>query len=433
MINAKLQNIIDTKSAIGNAINNKGGSITSETPFYEYAPAIENISSGGGAYSTWVLQDENSAKYTVFNGYDALRNTNPNLSTIPYNKYLLNNGATGDIVLENVITAQTSEFSLIINNSVGINNSNMLLLGNTVSNGSVVRTVGANNGFLYVGEAGKTFKKFNATTLQFVGETNINNPIWQTMAFNNGFVYAGGWDPYVLYKISESNMAVIANTNTSFSGINSVKINNGFIYLSRGGGYGLEKYNEGNLTYISSLNNSAQYATTAFNSVAINNGFIYTGYLNMVKFRESNFTYVSQTNFPVVFDINNIAINNGFIYVVGGTNNVYKYNESSFAFSSNASINGIARGIAVNNGFVYVGTSFGTSANTVEKYHESNLTFLTKSSPYLGSIWQITTSNNFLYISGDAVSNGGRGVSQYTERTDNLVALPIYNITTVKE
>jgi hypothetical protein len=46
MINTKLQNIIDTKSAIGNAIVNKGGTITSETPFYSYASEIDNITTG---------------------------------------------------------------------------------------------------------------------------------------------------------------------------------------------------------------------------------------------------------------------------------------------------------------------------------------------------------------------------------------------------
>jgi len=46
MINAKLQNIIDTKSAIGNAIVNKGGTITGATPFYSYASQIDNISTG---------------------------------------------------------------------------------------------------------------------------------------------------------------------------------------------------------------------------------------------------------------------------------------------------------------------------------------------------------------------------------------------------
>lgn len=46
MINAKLQNIIDTKSAIGNAIVNKGGTITESTPFYSYASEIDNISTG---------------------------------------------------------------------------------------------------------------------------------------------------------------------------------------------------------------------------------------------------------------------------------------------------------------------------------------------------------------------------------------------------
>jgi hypothetical protein len=49
MINAKLQSIIDTKSAIGNAIVNKGGTITGETPFFNYAAQIDSIEVGGAS------------------------------------------------------------------------------------------------------------------------------------------------------------------------------------------------------------------------------------------------------------------------------------------------------------------------------------------------------------------------------------------------
>lgn len=47
-IATSLQKVIDSKEAIKTSINNKGGQITSATPFSAYSAAIDNIPSGGG-------------------------------------------------------------------------------------------------------------------------------------------------------------------------------------------------------------------------------------------------------------------------------------------------------------------------------------------------------------------------------------------------
>ena len=45
----KLQKILDTKNALKNKINEKGGNITDDTPFANYVNELDNISSGGGS------------------------------------------------------------------------------------------------------------------------------------------------------------------------------------------------------------------------------------------------------------------------------------------------------------------------------------------------------------------------------------------------
>jgi len=88
-INNKLQNIIDTKTAIGAAIVNKGGTIINSTPFYSYISEIDNLSGGGVSfpgYENWISQDRNNFKYEVFNNYDAVTNPNPLNNKIKFNK-----------------------------------------------------------------------------------------------------------------------------------------------------------------------------------------------------------------------------------------------------------------------------------------------------------------------------------------------------------
>ena len=48
-IAAKLKNIINCKNAIRTSINNKGGKITENSKFSDYATAINNLSAGGGS------------------------------------------------------------------------------------------------------------------------------------------------------------------------------------------------------------------------------------------------------------------------------------------------------------------------------------------------------------------------------------------------
>jgi hypothetical protein len=448
MINAKLQNIIDTKSAIGNAINNKGGSITSETPFYEYAPAIENISTGGGAYSTFVAQAQDNSLYTVYNGYDSITNPTPNLSNnFAFNRWLLNNSATGDVVLSNVVVAAGGNFN---GTNFSFNEASMPFVNNTANYGGIIYTTHTNNGFLYVGGDGlsgvnRGVSKFNESTLVLVGNTanyhNIGTSVAgriRSVTTNNGFLYAGGESIRYLIKYDESNLSRIGQTPSYGGDIYSVKVNNNFIYLAgdttfNSNIFHIKQYHESNLAL---SQNGVNYGAN-IKSIAINNGFIYAGGVQLdgvnrgvAKYHESNLALVGNTvNYGYGAIIETIAINNGFIYAGGrGQEQVYKYGEDNLTFIGNtASYGATINSISIVDGFIYVG---GTSTvQQVKKYHESNLVFVGNTVNVGGTIEAITTNNGFIYASGDA----NRTVKKFEQKQTVAEQIPFYNITNIKE
>jgi hypothetical protein len=456
MINTKLQNIIDTKSAIGNAIVNKGGTITSETPFYNYAAQIDNISTGGGAYSTFVAQDQDNAKYTVYTGYDSVTNPTPNLSNnFAFNRWLLNNSATGDIVLTNVVVEIGGTYNGA--NAAFTNETNLTFVSSSANLGQEIEQIITNNGFLYT--PGPTVSKIYESNLVVDLSSNVYGPSVSAIAINNGFLFVGGavlsGTNRGVTKLYENNLALTgANLNTSSTSnfgnaILSIVINNGFIYAggqSVAGGRGIVKYREDNL---SNLGNANLYGTNVF-TMATNNGFVYAGgnqgtnaatsvNSTIKRWYEDNLAFVNNT---AVYGgvIRSIAINDGFIYVGGQTANVVrKYREDNLALVGNtASYGGGIFSITTNNGFIYVGGSNGagstdTSQSNIRKYYESNLAFVSNTVNYGGVIGAVTTNNGFIYAGGANSTSDDIRIKQYREVGLTPDDQPFYNITTIKE
>jgi len=436
MINTKLQNIIDTKSAIGNAINNKGGSITSETPFYEYAPAIENISTGGGAYSTWVVQDENGAKYQVHNGYDFVNNPTPNLANLPFNQWLLNNSATGDIVLENTIMSSGINFA---GPNSSFNQANVPLVSNSgnigVNYGSTPRSMKINNSFIYVGGPTiNTVKKYHESNFAFVGNTASYGGNINALAINNGIIYVVGDFDRTIRSYYESNLVFI-NNSASYESYNfgrdikSMVINNGFIFIS--GARTTEKYHESNLVYVAnSTNNSTLGSITGEAGMTFNNGFIYRAGdgVRTGKLHESNLVldgFINTLTRPW-----SVETYNGYLHI-GIQTNVFiqKYHESNLVFDSNTTVPQIAGNISFNNGYAYV--AGGVSGSYLQKRHADNLAFVANaanSSDYGTNI--IAINNGFLYgFQGGASGN----IIKYREAGISLSNESYYTINRVKE
>jgi hypothetical protein len=419
MINTKLQSIIDTKSAIGNAIVNKGGTITGETPFFNYAAQIDGISTGAGAYSNFVAQAQDNSKYTVYNGYDSQTNPTPNLSNnFPFNQWLLNNSATGDVVLSNVVVAVGGIYN---GPNTTSNEASVPFINNTaVAYGGTIQSITTNNSFLYVaGYANQTIQKFSENNLTRISSSpNFGSAIINIIT-SNGFIYAGGFNT-VIRQYYESNLSFF--NSVSFGGeVYTFAKNNGFIYA---GGSSIKKYHESNLTLSATSN-----ASSGFNSITINNGFIYAGGFNnaVFKYHESNLAFVGNA---VTYNgrINDLITNNGFIYAVGIDNGTHgrdikKYHESNLVFDSNsARSTDDMRSIRINNGFIYAG-----GVENAKKYYESNLTSLNNITNF--GIDRLTLNNGFLYVT--VLANQTIQKFQQTGITpDNQT---FYNITQIKE
>jgi hypothetical protein len=443
MINTKLQSIIDTKSAIGNAITNKGGTITSSTPFFNYAAEIDSISTGGGAYSTFVAQDQTNAKYEAYAGFHAIDNPTPNLSNnFTFNRWLLNNSATGDVVLPNVITSQVTTVPFV-NNSAGINEAYMPFVNNSVSYGGIIQSITTNNGFIYAGgQTNEKVQKFYEDNLAFVSNTANYGLSIRSITTNNGFIYVGGIDNKAsaftgtVQKFNESTLAFVGNTAGYGGQIWQIKTNAGFIYAVGTGTNSILKFNESTLDLVA---NSTVYGGGATYSIALNNNFIYVGgealggtNRGVGKYHQSNLVLVGNTvNYGG--SIFSIAANNGFIYAGGDTNRtVQKFHESNLAFVGNTdNYDGTIIDIKISNGFIYAAgiNSTSTVSAKVKKYYESNLAFVGETSNYGGQINTVAINNGFIYAGGLTDTT----VKKYVEQSNNLVETPIFAITQIKE
>jgi len=340
MINTKLQNIIDTKSAIGNAIVNKGGTITSETPFFNYAAQIDGISTGS-------VLTGNATANQVFNGQTFYSND-------------ANTQLTGNYVAPQID---------------GYDEGKMFFVKDTSTNEISSNGLAFNNGYLYVTTS--LIRRYYETNLtQLDNSANYGGNI-QAVAINNGYIYVGGLTNQRVQKFYESNLVFVNNTENAYGTINAIAINNGYIYVGTTATNGITKYYEDNLAFVGNT------ATTNGNAptISINNGFIYAGGIGssgirvLQKFYEDNLALVSNSGATGFGSIRSSYINNGLIFVGGSGSGVTNERIRAFyednlveAYNSGSALNDITT-IFVNNNSVYATGG----NNVVYKFYESNL------------------------------------------------------------
>jgi hypothetical protein len=311
MINTKLQNIIDTKSAIGNAIVNKGGTITESTPFYEYAGQIDNISTGG----TFDLENS-TFRTNTGEVYQYLPRSERFINQTSFNVWVLNNNAdTTHLLYNNVI----SLINLGYEKNVG------LLYNNTSSvNANQLRK---DENYVYA---------INSTTFMVYdfNLTLINNVAVGGTSFvvDNDYIYIGGASSADIYY---KNNLTYKNTITFPNSSRLVYVNNNFLYGTSG--TRLARYNLLNDT-TENINYGNTITTTYFD-----NNFIYVGgsFNNNVSFgwsvlivNESNFgVHSNLRNLGLALpNIQNVLVDNEFIYVsLRNSANEFlrKYNKSN--------------------------------------------------------------------------------------------------------
>jgi hypothetical protein len=451
MINAKLQNIIDTKSAIGNAIVNKGGTITGETPFFNYAAQIDGISTGtpqtifaASDGSKWartnavnltnvsnnVTSDfnywqpaNNSTSDPILNIGTVGANISGNIRLVPVNQ--VNQAQYSNIVATDINGAKYEGFNgydFVTNPTPNGNTTfNRWLLNNSATGTVIFANATFVNGGIYNGVNSSS----NESNIAFIGNTASYGATIQGLDVNNAFIYAAGPTTRVVRKYHEGNLVVVGNSANFNGDISSVKVNNGFIYAGGEiGGYAngvVRKYNESTLSLVANTANYGGFVT----NLNTNDGFIYVGGQGAVagrvirKYYESNLTLLANTN-NYGGDIYGVVANNGFIYVVGTTDgsyangSVHKYHEGNLAFVGNTSNYGsIIWTVAVNNGFIYAAGGGNATANRdIKRYHESNLVFDTNSARLGGEIDILQINKGFIYAGHGF---GGNVVRKYYE------------------
>jgi uncharacterized protein YggL (DUF469 family) len=428
MINAKLQSIIDTKSAIGNAIVNKGGTITGETPFFNYAAQINNISTGtpqtiftasdGSKWARTNAVNLTNVSNNVTSDFNWWQPANNSTSNAILNVGTVNGNISGNIRIVQVNQVNIAQYTnIVINDTTGakyvgyngydsVTNPtptgnttfNRWLLNNSASGTIIFANTTVTNGGTYNGPN----SSLNEASMPFIANSVSYGGAIRSMFINNGSIYVVGNTNQRIKRYNQNNLAFVDNSaNTYADTIQSVCVNNSFVYI--GGDIstaGIRKFHESNLVLVS---NSQSYGGE-INNLITNNGFIYAGGagpFTVQKFHESNLTLSSNSASYGGF-ITEVRANNGFIYAGGSVQNIKKYHESNLAFQSNsANYGGVIFAMAINNGFVYIG---GSTNLTVKKYHESNLAFVGNTNSYGGTIQTITTNNGFLYVGGSTNS-----------------------------
>jgi hypothetical protein len=380
MINTKLQSIIDTKSAIGNAIVNKGGTITGATPFFNYAAEINNISTGS-------VLTGNATTGDVLNGFTFYNN---DANTIQTGTLTL----TGNAVASEVFSGKT-----FYNN-----NAKSQLTGTFVFDGNAV-TADVSTGKTFFATNG-TKLTGNGTLLNQTFDINLSTNVvggligGYNVVSNNGAYFAVGLGTSNQIRKYHINSVLIANTAAMSTQFIVMHINNGFLYASLNGNT-LVKYHESNLALVGT---GVNYAADIY-SITTNDSFVYmvgstASGINrsVVKMHDSNLALVGNTaNYGQI--ARNVIVNDGFIYVGGYANLITRYFDSNLAFSLNSSGFGARiEGMVLKDNFIYVGgvELVGTNRG-VSKYHLGNLT-ISANSTNTGNLNNIVFDETYVYV-----------------------------------
>ena len=438
MINAKLQSIIDTKSAIGNAIVNKGGTITGETPFFNYAAQIDGISTGtpqtifaasdGSKWARTNAVNLTNVSNNVTSDFNWWQPANNSTSDPILNVGTVGANISGNIGLVQVNQVNISQYvNLVATDTlggkyVGYNGydsiTNPTPTGNTtfnrwLLNNSATGTVLFANSTFTTGIYNGVNAIANQANMPFVNNTATYGGELRGLIINNGFIYVAGdhvnSSNRTIRKFHEDNLVFVANSATFGGNIRSFSINNGFIYAGGFTNQTIQKFHESNLAFVGNTNSYGGNVLV----VSVNNGFIYAGGElggfvngNVKKYHESNLVFVGNTaNYGGY--ITEIAANNNFLYVGGGTASVrvQVYREDNLATNINSPIysTGLIESIKINNNFVYVGGyGNGFGAASISQYHQSNLVFVANSPSFGGPIRRLAINNNFIYAGGES-------------------------------
>jgi hypothetical protein len=421
MINAKLQSIIDTKSAIGNAIVNKGGTITGETPFFNYAAQIDGISTGT---PQTIFAASDGSKWALTNAVNLVNDAGNVTSDFNYwqpannstSDPILNIGTVGANISGNIQLVPVNQVNiaqyvnLVATDTDGAKYegfngfdqiTNPTPTGNTtfnrwLLNNSATGTVVFANATFTTGTYNGPNATVDITNMSLVANGADYGTTVRALALNGSYVYIAGFSSVGrVHKLNENNLTFVSSSASFGVTIESLTTNNGFVYVGGGASTNpLRKLHESNLV------NSANTATYngRIEALKTNDSFIFSTHLNIVrKHHESNLVLsANSSSFTGLFIA--LDINNSFVFASGSDQVIRKFHESNLVESANSSAyGGTVNTLKVNNSFVYIA---GLTNQTVQKFHESNLVFVGNTADYGGTIRAIDIRDGFIYVGG---------------------------------
>jgi hypothetical protein len=351
-------------------------------------------------YSTWVVQDENGAKYEVFNGYDYIENPNPSSTNLPFNKWLRNNSASNSIVFTNTVMD-----SFIYGGPNPTFNENSLPEVGFINN-VVIQSAGnwydqkVNDGFLFISTANR-IRKLNISNNYSIdyAYTYPGNAV--NLVIHDNFVYLAGTN--LVRKLHKSNLGLVSTLSFG-TGTNAIVINDNYLYV--GGGIAVNKVRKFHLNNFTAVGNSGNYGGTV-QSLIVNNGFIYAAGNSTGTIKQYNESTLSLVNTSGNYNpIRKIALSNNFIYaawldtVNQFNGSVLKFEENSLNFVTNALYGNVLQDLQINNGYVYAGGR----QSTVRKYRETDLQIVNTT---LYSYWvgSIAIANDLIYVIYSSINN----------------------------
>jgi hypothetical protein len=436
MINAKLQSIIDTKSAIGNAIVNKGGTITGATPFFNYATEIDNISTGT---PQTIFQASDGSKWALTNAVN-LTNVSGNV-TSDFNYWQPANNSTSDPILNggtvngnisgNIRIVQVNQVNIAqYGNMVATDLSNAKYQAHTngkfnvwLLNNSATGTVVFANTIM---AAGPSIPAINQ--LQFYANTtNLIASFYYTYGvdLDDSFVYTatGGSSANFVSRHHIGNLVTANVTSSQNSGFRALKIDNEHIYTITE--TQIYKYWKNNLAFIAA---SASSGGTKF-CLGIDDQFVYTGGTDNLgsirKYHKGNLTYIGNssryniTGTTQARTINTISLYGDYLYIGGSTGgysgdypiekfykgNLVSAGQTQPVYAPNSAT--LIHGIDVTENSIYAAyrVSGGVNIGQVERFDSNNLSFIAKSNvSNIGRFYVVKAAGDFVYATGDIPS-----------------------------
>jgi hypothetical protein len=246
----------------------------------------------------FIAQAINGTKYVHYNGINFVNNTLP--STTTFNVWLVNNSASGSLLVNNVVS--TTFLGNITGNVTGTNES-VFALARTGANyhspspsQDIMYLNVSNNGLVFVALPQRSiWSIYNFTTGAFIDNRTYTQPTVNyegnvDFALSNDSVYvAVGAN---VRRFSQSNNTIIAD-NGSGSGYFAAYLNNGFVYALSSFNY-VSKFREDNLQKLGDV-----YIDSRPFRATFHNGSMYvSGGQRSYRIIESNLTLNAQGSSP---------------------------------------------------------------------------------------------------------------------------------------